>query len=82
MHVSRYTLPLNIVTRFIAVLFVTMIKIVVMCVQDTRFAEWLSLDRMINDYTHDETSDMMLTFGACNSRDGIAARVYALCYPG
>jgi len=35
----------------LAVLFVTTIDRVVRCVKDTRFAEWLSRDRMIKDYT-------------------------------
>ena len=35
----------------LAVLFVTTIDRVVRCVQDTRFAEWLSRDRVIKDYT-------------------------------
>lgn len=52
------------VTRFLAVLFVTTIERVVRCVRDTRIAEWLSRDRTIKDYTHDETSDMFLTLGA------------------
>jgi hypothetical protein len=35
----------------LAVLFVTQIYRVFRCVQDTRFAEWLTCDRMIKDYT-------------------------------
>jgi hypothetical protein len=37
---------------------------------------------MIMEYTRDEYCDMLLTLGACNSRAGTAARVYALRYPG
>ena len=38
---------------------------------------------MIDQGLHsDETSDMLLTLGACNSRYGSTARVYALRYHG
>jgi hypothetical protein len=60
---SKHTSPSSWLKQFWAGLFVTPIKRVVRCTQDTRCTAGLSWDRMIMKYTQDKCCDMLLTVG-------------------
>jgi len=53
-------------SHFPAVIFITKIKCIFMCSEETHFSAVHSCDRMTIKYTHDENWDMLLTLGACD----------------